>query len=200
MNISRCFYTVSKPAGQHDDRLLLWLRRTRGYIKSRQPLSKPYAPSRGLTSCISVYLPSCRSLHVMTLPANVLRNMTGNWSLLCLISSRELSRVPPTSPTYPPPTKFGHCYCVTCPGSNASFAPPSSASRLYFLAGAGGVLTLLDNQARPSMRPSPVVAQLGTTYHTLSLSLESWSASVTSCGFIAVNLLVSCLQRCLGER
>lgn len=65
-------------------------------------------------------------------------------------------------------------------------APP-----FYFLAGAGGALTLLDNQARPSRRPSPVVAQLGTTYQTLSLSLESCRASVTSCGFMAVG--ESCL-------
>lgn len=56
----------------------------------------------------------------------------------------------------------------------------------YFFTGAGGALTLLDSQARPSRRPSPVVAQLGTTYHTLSLSLESWRASVTSWGFRAV--------------
>lgn len=55
----------------------------------------------------------------------------------------------------------------------------------YFLAGAGGALTLFDNHARPSRRPSPVVAQLGTTYQTLSLSLESWRASVTSWGFMA---------------
>lgn len=44
---------------------------------------------------------------------------------------------------------------------------------IYFLAGVGGAFTLLDNQARPSSRPSPVVAQLGTTYQTLSLSLLS---------------------------
>lgn len=57
---------------------------------------------------------------------------------------------------------------------------------LYFLAGAaGGALTLLESQARPSRRPSPVVAQLGTTYHTLSLSLDSCSTSVTSWGFMA---------------
>lgn len=56
---------------------------------------------------------------------------------------------------------------------------------LYFLAGAGGALTLLESQARPSRRPSPVVAQLGTTYQTLSLSLESCRASVTSWGFMA---------------
>jgi hypothetical protein len=55
----------------------------------------------------------------------------------------------------------------------------------YFLAGAAGVLTLFDSHAKPSNKPSPDVAQLGTTYQTLSLSLDSWSASVTSCGFMA---------------
>lgn len=62
------------------------------------------------------------------------------------------------------------------------------AARLvvYFLAGAGGALTLLDSQARPSSRPSPVVAQLGTTYQTLSFSFDRFRASVTSCGFMAV--------------
>ena len=64
---------------------------------------------------------------------------------------------------------------------------------LYFLgtAGAGVALTLLDSQANPSSRPSPVVAQLGTTYQTLSLSFWSCKASVTSCGFMAgVKMLV----------
>lgn len=39
---------------------------------------------------------------------------------------------------------------------------------------------------RPSNNPSPVVAQLGTTNHTLSLSWVNWSLSVTSWGVIAV--------------
>lgn len=58
---------------------------------------------------------------------------------------------------------------------------------LYFFGGppAGGDLTLLDNQAKPSSRPSPVVAQLGTTNHILSLSLLSSRRWVTSWGFMA---------------
>lgn len=62
----------------------------------------------------------------------------------------------------------------------------TAAALPYFLAGAAGVFTLLDSQARPSSRPSPVVAQLGTTNHILSFSWFSLRASVTSCGFIAV--------------
>ena len=58
----------------------------------------------------------------------------------------------------------------------------------FFPAGAGGDLTLFDSHARPSSSPSPVVAQLGTTYQTLSFSLSSWRALVTSCGFIAVGM------------
>lgn len=63
----------------------------------------------------------------------------------------------------------------------------------YFLGGGaaaaaeGWALTLLDSQARPSSRPSPVVAHDGTTNQTLSFSLLSWSASVTSWGFMAAN-------------
>jgi hypothetical protein len=59
---------------------------------------------------------------------------------------------------------------------------------LYFLTGAGDALTLLDSQDRPSRRPSPLVAHEGTTYQTLSLSLESCSASVTSCGVMATKV------------
>ena len=44
---------------------------------------------------------------------------------------------------------------------------------------------LLDSHASPSRRPSPDVAQLGTTYQTLSLSLWSSSAAVTWLGFFA---------------
>lgn len=56
----------------------------------------------------------------------------------------------------------------------------------YFLAtGAGGDLTLFDNHAKPSSKPSPVKAQDGTTYHTLSFSLSSCRAAVTSCTFIS---------------
>lgn len=51
----------------------------------------------------------------------------------------------------------------------------------------GGALT------KPSRRPSPVVAQLGTTYQILSFSWLSFRASVTSWGFIAVGDLVSLL-------
>lgn len=55
--------------------------------------------------------------------------------------------------------------------------------RDYFLGGGAGIaLTLLESHAKPSIRPSPVVAQLGTTYQSLSLSFESWSCSVTSWG------------------
>lgn len=43
----------------------------------------------------------------------------------------------------------------------------------------------------PSSKPSPVVAQLGTTYHILSFSWLSFRASVTSCGFIAAQSLIS---------
>src|SRR5690349_15030117 len=66
----------------------------------------------------------------------------------------------------------------------------------YFFAGAaGGALTLLESHAKPSRRPSPVVAQLGTTYQTLSFSLDRCRASVTSWGFIAVgSLLVRLVQ------
>lgn len=46
-------------------------------------------------------------------------------------------------------------------------------------------------RTNPSSNPSPVVAQLGTTNQILSFSVESLSASVTSCGFIAIILLAS---------
>jgi len=61
----------------------------------------------------------------------------------------------------------------------------------HFLFGFGGDLTLFVSHANPSSNPSPVVAQLGTTNQILSLSWESLSASVTSCGFIAPG--ISCL-------
>lgn len=57
--------------------------------------------------------------------------------------------------------------------------------RAYFFGCVGGDLTLFDSQARPSSSPSPVVAQLGTTYQILSFRVLSFSMSVTSCGFIA---------------
>jgi len=76
----------------------------------------------------------------------------------------------------------------------------------YFFGAFGGDLTLFDSHAyynqslsfpssmrcfrkdertKPSSKPSPVVAQLGTTNQILSLSCDNFSASVTSCGFIA---------------
>lgn len=63
--------------------------------------------------------------------------------------------------------------------------PTSGGVPVYFLGGGMGALTLVDSQPSPSTRPSPVVAHEGTTYQTLSLSLESWRASVTSLGLRA---------------
>jgi len=45
-------------------------------------------------------------------------------------------------------------------------------------------------RTKPSNNPSPVVAQLGTTNQILSFSWVSFNASVTSCGFMAINMLV----------
>ena len=43
-------------------------------------------------------------------------------------------------------------------------------------------------RTRPSNSPSPVVAQLGTTYQSLSFSWSSFSRSWTSAGFIAARM------------
>lgn len=49
-----------------------------------------------------------------------------------------------------------------------------------------GSLTLLLSHARPSKMPSPVVAQLGSTFHVWSLAIRCRSSmSETSLGLIA---------------
>lgn len=49
----------------------------------------------------------------------------------------------------------------------------------------GEVIVVEWIRTKPSNSPSPVVAQLGTTYQSLSFSWSSLSSSCTSAGFIA---------------
>lgn len=66
-----------------------------------------------------------------------------------------------------------------------------SGSCAHLLAGS---LTLLLSQARPSKMPSPVVAQLGSTFQVWSLAIRCRSSmSETSLGRIAIALLSVCL-------
>ncbi len=110
---------------------------------------------------------------------------------------------PPRPSLQPGPAVFSRDHCA-CParvlgeafpdqregvGSSKGQSPSLGSRRGrrqesgYFWAGVAGDLTLLDSHASPSKRPSPVVAQLGTTYQILSFSLDSCSASVTSLWF-----------------
>lgn len=108
---------------------------------------------------------------------------------------------PPTNPwpTYCVCVRINSLHTVIIFSKNArcllrlmSSVGMSGGVVLYFFGGPwAGDLTLLDSQARPSRRPSPVVAQLGTTDHVLPWSLLSSSLVVMSLGSKAI---------CWGER
>jgi hypothetical protein len=82
-------------------------------------------------------------------------------------------------------THFCFCGCDLTLFESHPYAPHVSTAPLQ-PAGENGI-----SRTNPSNKPSPFVAQLGTTYQILSLSCASLSFSVTSAGSIAPG--ISCL-------